>query len=251
MNLPDFDAVGFEFDASNVYLSSGGALLLRQAFTFDPGWLERFQKAYLKMDQLYFTGQMPLAVYEQFYRYGHVLCELIENYSAWLDILLKAPCIQSLLNAIFGSQAFLLLNNSSPRRQGPDHLDHAIPFHQDCEFIGHLQKAINLWVPLTPSGGDYPGLELYLNGPQYPVFTLQQTPDIRQNLSAQIRPEHLWRPQMQPGDILLFSPYTIHRTYLPEACCQTRFSSEIRLVSTLDAAVIKSPMIVCEFGKEL
>lgn len=251
MEPPDFRFNDLDPADLLSYLTTSGVLLLRQVFEVDNIWLKRFQKAYLKMDQLYFTGQMSPAVYEQFYRYGHVLCDLIENYALWLDSVLKSPIIQSILKEIFGHQAYLLLNNSSPRRQGGDYLEHAIPFHQDCEFIGNVKKAVNLWIPLTPSGGVYPGLEFCLNGPQYPVFALQQSQELRQRIEKHFQPEQLWRPEMQPGDVLLFSPYTIHRTYLPEACTKTRFSSEIRLISTQDAAVIKSPTIVCEFGKEL
>lgn len=251
MNPPDFQISDFEIPSVSRYLASTGVILLRQALVLNPLWLERFEKAYLKMDQMYYTGQMQPAIYERFYRYGHVLCDLIENYSAWLDVILQTPLLENLLYTLFGPQAYILLNNSSPRRQGVGYLDHAIPFHQDCEFVGNLQQAINLWIPLTPSGGDYPGLELYVNGPQYPVFTLQQSQDLRQSIEDQIPAEQLWRPEMRPGDILVFSPYTIHRTYLPEACTKTRFSSEIRLVSTPDASGIKSPVIVCEFGKGL
>lgn len=246
MSRPDFLATEFEPARTADILHQQGALLLRQALTISDNWLECFQGAYTKMDELYYTGQLSARAYEVFYRYGHVHHHLIRDYQDWLGYVLNTPLIRACLRAYFGPQAWLLASNSIPRRQGPEHPEHAIPFHQDREFLGDFERALNLWIPLTAAGGNYPGLELWLGGPQQPIFELEHQPEERQRIARSIPETELWQPQMQAGDLLCFTPYTIHRTSLNSEQKEIRFSSEIRLISAADRARTRSSVIVCD-----
>ena len=50
--------------------------------------------------------------------------------------------------------------------------------------MGCLSKAINVWIPLTPVGGDYPGLELWLSNPQQAMLSLDMSPEQRERVET-------------------------------------------------------------------
>lgn len=231
-------------------LENLGILLLRRAFAPEliESWLPTFLAAYAEYDRLHDQGQLDPRQVQILYNYGHVRIKLIERFDQWLMQIVHAPPLQAFLRAYFGAQAWILLNNCSPRREGPGHPEHAIPFHQDQEFMGPMQRALNLWLPLTPAGGqDWPGLEFWLGGPRRPWLALTMPPADRERLCRGIPPEELWRPELAPGDMLLFTPYVLHRTYLSPAMTQTRISSEIRLISPQDVPLTRSQLIRCDF----
>lgn len=222
---------------------SHGALLIRGAF--DPAicsqWLPRFQADFLSEDAAFNHKRMPEEIYQKLYRFGHARYQRVSQ-QEWLSQILKTPFLRHFLRQIYGPEIYVLLHNSFPRRQNSAHAELAVSFHQDYEFIGVLRSGINIWVPLTPAGGAYPGLDLTLNCPQRPLLHLNMPALEREKTIQELKLEN-WSIQMQPGDLLLFSFYTLHRTALSPAMQQTRFSSEIRVISPLEKELIQTPLL--------
>ncbi len=244
--FPDFAADSFDPATTSEKLESLGVILLRQAVSAEmiADWLPIFESSFAQFDALHASGKMDRPSYENLYRYGHVHPLGVAGLQEWLNIMLSSPILRQVLRAHFGEQAYLMLNNCAPRRQGPIHPEHAIPFHQDQEFMGPIKRAVNVWIPLTQAGGDYPGLEIWSGCPQKPLLSFALPPYERQSVSSQIPPESLWNPIMMPGDVMIFTPYTIHRTWYEPNMFQTRYSSEIRLISPADTRNTRSALIV-------
>ena len=116
----------------------------------------------------------------------------------------------------FGERPVFTLQKSSLRRVQPEFRYAA--WHQDGSFLGPSTRAMNIWVSLTPCGGDRPapGLEVVPRrveeilpfgehgGVGIDGFAVHHaagdTPVIR--------------PEFDPGDAFLFDERFIHRTYL-------------------------------------
>lgn len=118
------------------------------------------------------------------------------------------------------------------RRVAAVYPETAVPFHQDVQAFGRL--LINAWTPLTIAGGDAPGLELVVAR----VRDLPDTDaaddqyDTLQISEATVRErfpdDAIVRPEMVPGDVLVFLGTTIHRTYIRPDMSEQRLSLELR-----------------------
>lgn len=244
--VPDFSAGFFSLTRLAGLLQDPGVVLLRRMLPREllGRWLPAFEQAYREADAQIAAGTISEEDWRNFYQYGHVDPDLIPNLQSWFQDLLKQQPLRHVLRTALGPQAALLLNYSLARRQMPAHPERAIDYHQDREFLGPLTKAVNVWIPLTPAGGgDWPGLELWLGGPQHPVFEFTMPPAERTGIGAAIPPDSLWRPALQPGDVLIFTHYTIHRSIIPPTATQTRFSFELRLSADTDTTLTPSLMI--------
>jgi hypothetical protein len=116
----------------------------------------------------------------------------------------------------FGERPVLTLQKSTLRRVEPTYRYTA--WHQDGSFLGAETRAMNVWVTLTPCGGDRtaPGLEIVprrieeilpygeSGGVGIDGFVVHraagETPVVR--------------PEFEAGDALLFDERMIHRTFL-------------------------------------
>lgn len=241
--LPDFAA-----DTSPVQvveaLKTRGLVLLRQvlepALLLD--YLPCFEDGFAAEDRRYISGQMPPETYQNLYRYGHVEPNQVNDYYAWICSILQTSPLNAYLQALYGPEAYLLVNNVFPRRQDPSLPEFAIPFHQDQEFTGPFASAINLWLPLTPVGQDFPSLELCLDGPQQPLLRLSDSEQERQDLLRRLDLAR-WQIEMQPGDALLFTGFTLHRTWMTESMTQVRYSAEIRLIAAADTHLTQTLLL--------
>lgn len=198
-------------------LATRGAVVIRQGLPLDliSRWLPRFQAGFAAADAQFLTGQMPLHLYQNLYQYGHVYPAEIEGYAQWHQELLRYAPFRQLLRHVMGPECALMLQHSYPRRQGR-YAEHAIAWHQDAQFLGPL-PVVNTWIPLTPAGGDYPGV-------------------------AFGEPESFVVPVLQPGDLLLFHAFTPHRTHLPTGCQQERISGELRWLKSEAFSQTHSPL---------
>ncbi len=129
----------------------------------------------------------------------------------------------------FGQRPLYSLQKSTLRRSAP--VFNFAGWHQDGSFMGPEARAMNVWVALTPCGGERPtpGLELFPrriaevlptdNGPGSAWIA-----DARAEAAAgDIAPIH---PEFEPGDALLFDERFLHRTYLTEAMTEWRDAVE-------------------------
>lgn len=225
--VPDYAGEGFDFTAAIDLLQHHQALLLRQLLspTLLQTWLSAFEKGFQAADLEMQTGQMPIDIYQNLYAYGHVHPSKISAYHEWHQHVLQQPLFRQLLRALLGDSFALMVKNAYPRRQGGAHREHAIAWHQDAAFLGPL-PAINTWIPLTPAGGDYPGLELILGSGSH------------------------WTPKLFPGDVLVFHPLTRHRTFLPKSSKTLRISSELRWLKPEGFAFTSSPLLQVNLSED-
>ncbi|MEZ0370019.1 MAG: phytanoyl-CoA dioxygenase family protein [Candidatus Sericytochromatia bacterium] len=250
-DLPEYSGLDFDPGEVGQTLRTRGVVLLRALVPVAQidEWLPAFEAGYAEYDAHFQAGLLDEQNVTGLYKWGHVLPSYIERFSDWLRATVDLPRLKALLHSYLGDEAFLLMNNCAPRRQGPVHPEHAIFFHQDQEFMGAMHKAVNIWVPMTPAGGDWPGLELWLDSPQAPLLSILMTPQQRSAFYERIPKEKIWRPVLSPGDVLIFPPYTVHRTWLEPAMAQTRISSEIRLISVADRHLTRSDLVHFDLSK--
>lgn len=235
-DFPDFNAGFFSLSRLRPLLDSEGAVLLRRllpAGVLRP-WSETFALAWEKTEQKFAAGELSQADIDNYYTFGHPLPGLIEGFELWFQMLFAQLPLRTLLRTLFGPEVFIMGSYSLVRVQRPTRPQQAMPFHQDYEYIGEVRQAVNVWIPVTPAGGDAPGLELELGGAQQPVYSLTQSEPQRRARIDRIPAERLWRPQMQPGDVLIFTPYTLHRTSLLPGMSQNRVSAELRICAGAD-----------------
>jgi hypothetical protein len=132
----------------------------------------------------------------------------------------------------------------APGFNGPPlqmHVDAA--FHK-CDTLG-----LNFWTPLTPAGGERPGLAVLPLGVKAAQAYMEFNPDghdgepetanqskfrnskaLLENLERAGLAKDLWRPLLNPGDILVFTNFTIHGTWCEAGMTSPRTSIEARVL---------------------
>lgn len=222
-----------------------GCVLIREAIpqTILSMYLERAKKAYAYRDEQFKRGEMPEGFINSMYRFGHVagteLDEEGERFSVIQKTVLSTPLIHYLV-AYYNNDVGFIANNCLPRRQHPKEIKNpSVPYHQDAAFIGDTFFVLNCWTPLVPCGKDAPSLEVVLDGsirslikPPYlgeadktPYEQISHEP---QWVQEQYGDEKCWHPEMEPGDVLVFSNFTLHRTYQTPMMTEERISVELR-----------------------
>ena len=128
----------------------------------------------------------------------------------------------------------------APARRPAGHATHA--WHQDGA-LGHdflrpgvpaadaLLEMVTCWIALTPCGRDAPGLELERGG----VGRLLTLPSLGQT-AARLDQDAgaAWRPELEPGDALLFDGGVVHRTDARPEMSRDRTSVELRFFAAAD-----------------
>ncbi len=108
-------------------------------------------------------------------------------------------------------------------QDGALHFDFIEPYPDDA-----LLKMFTCWIALSPCGQDAPGLEL-MRDPLPDLLSPAELDD--QRIDARFGPAALWRPVCSPGDAILFSGGTLHRTHVTSNMQQDRTSIELRFVA--------------------
>jgi ectoine hydroxylase-related dioxygenase (phytanoyl-CoA dioxygenase family) len=123
----------------------------------------------------------------------------------------------------------------APRNYPARHTPHS--WHQDgalrFDFSGRLKEdqqngvleMVTCWIALTPCGVDAPGLELIAKDPGVLIAPANLTAE---RVCQRFASEEFIRPQMQPGDALLFSGDVLHRTHVSASMSKDRTSLEFR-----------------------
>ncbi len=197
------------------------------------------ENAYKTADELSSTGK---DLGKQFKDFGHLEAAFagIENGKSQIYNMFCNSRIPSLYKGLLGKKIKLLTGNSLPRRQHPHKYNPPVPFHQDASFLGNPGLIINSWIPLNEAGLDAPGIEVVLR-PENKIYneskfkskppTTYEEIDVSSNTYfSEIKPNLLWSPIMNPGDVLFFSHLTIHRTHQTESMKLPRISLEIRCI---------------------
>lgn len=128
--------------------------------------------------------------------------------------------------------------DSYVRVQEPKQRRTHLPFHRDQTVIG--ARLLNVWIPLVPCGHDAPGLEIVAGSdgrrldaanPSAAGVVERARLDEASVLAA-FPSEAFWRPVLAPGDALIFSGETIHRTHITQGMKRPRASIDLRLVQS-------------------
>lgn len=133
-----------------------------------------------------------------------------------------------LVEAYLGERPALSVNKSVLRKVTPE----AYPsWHQDGAFLGEAVRAVNVWVALTPCGGDRdaPGMEmvprrldgLVETGTEGAFLSKEVSPRMVEGMELPVV-----RPEFDPGDALVFDDTFLHRTFTTPEMDRDRYAVE-------------------------
>lgn len=151
-----------------------------------------------------------------------------------VEAALAIPLWETLIE-IFGQEPELDPDQTVLRLVGTDREASHLPYHQDMRAFGKI--GLNVWAPMTPAGGEHPGLEL-IPKRFAKLLPTMATPGDYDYLNIDLdeaAPEldvsQAVRPELSPGDCILFLGDVAHRSYIPPASNQPgaqRLSVEMR-----------------------
>lgn len=130
----------------------------------------------------------------------------------------------------FGERPVISLEKSTLRRVQP--VARYAAWHQDGSFLGDGARAFNVWVALTPCGGDrkVPGLQVVTGRvPQLLPLDGERRASIKGmevHLHAKWNGLALAVPTFEPGDAMLFDELMTHRTHLDDDVAEERLALE-------------------------
>lgn len=147
-----------------------------------------------------------------------------------LDDLARAGVVDA-ISEHFGERPVISLQKSTLRRVLPEY--RFTGWHQDGSFLGPDTRSMNVWVALSPCGGDRPapGLELIPGriAELFPTDGGTGTASINGfavHAHAQQHGLTATQPVFDPGDALLFDELMAHRTFLSETMTEPRLALE-------------------------
>jgi hypothetical protein len=102
-------------------------------------------------------------------------------------------------------------------------------WHQDGAFLGAEVHSVNLWLGLSQCGTDAPGLdivptrldEILETGTDGAIFDWSVSPEVVDRVGTQVV-----RPELGPGDALLFDHFFLHRTGVGAGMTKERHAIE-------------------------
>ncbi|MBK5289956.1 MAG: phytanoyl-CoA dioxygenase family protein, partial [Acidimicrobiia bacterium] len=150
------------------------------------------------------------------------------NTALILDLLTSRGVIAAVAGH-FGERPCFSLQKSTLRRLEPTF--RLATWHQDGAFLGSDVRTMNVWVALSPCGGDRPtpGLEvvpkrvdeiLSLEGGLFPNSI---APEAVEEVAADAPAVC---PEFEPGDGILFDERFLHRTYFHANMSEDRYALE-------------------------
>ncbi len=141
-----------------------------------------------------------------------------------------------LAGSVFGRRAAILTDNCSARLQRPREPDRGLALHQDVVAAGITapqQQGLTFWIPLNALDGRAPTLEvlplrfreiLPHRYDERAYAVLESQDEWREAIGASLQPVD----DMRPGDVLVFTSYTIHGTRIGPDVDRSRYSLDIR-----------------------
>lgn len=102
-------------------------------------------------------------------------------------------------------------------------------WHQDGAFLGAEVTSVNVWLGLSHCGTDAPGLdfvprrfdEILETGTEGAIFDWSVSPDMVAAVDTPVM-----RPELGPGDALLFDHFFLHRTGIDPGMTRERYAIE-------------------------
>lgn len=146
-----------------------------------------------------------------------------------------------------GERPVFSLQKSTLRRSLPSY--NLVAWHQDGSFLDQDVRTMNVWVALSPCGGEQPspGLEILprrLPG-VLPVDGVMSTHSISYELVAELAAEMpTVIPEFAPGDVIIFDELLLHRTHLTESMTAIRYAVECWFFAPSHPASAYTPLLV-------
>jgi hypothetical protein len=142
---------------------------------------------------------------------------------------LAAVGVTPLIAEHFGERPFFSLQKSTLRRSAP--VNKLTGWHQDGSFIGSNVRTMNVWLALTPCGGDLPtpGIKVV---PRRFDDLLPTDGDLGPNTIAEETVQHFAAsagviyPLFGPGDAMMFDDRFLHSTHLTPNMIEPRYALE-------------------------
>lgn len=135
------------------------------------------------------------------------------------------------LTEVFGQEPELDPGQTVLRLVGSDRETSHVPFHQDMRAFGKI--GANVWAPMTPAGGDHPGLELIPKRFTKLLPTMATAGDYDYlnidlaEAATELDVLDAVRPELSPGDCILFLGDVVHRSYIPSASIEQAASQRL------------------------
>lgn len=227
-------------------IKTEGGVLLRHAIAspFIEEMRSRAFAVYEQMDCAHVAGQLPQKL-EYLWKFGHIESWDLDTqekgyiYSAFV----QSPVFQ-LTQKLWPEGMIFIGKNCAPRRQIPNsEVSTPVPYHQDESFLNASCLVLNFWIPLVDAGLDAPGLEIVCEGMDklitMPKNSFSSYDDIKVSPSFMKQyDKKIWHPEVRAGDALVFSNYTLHKTYITPEMQKTRIAIEMRCTSLYNKAIL-------------
>lgn len=160
---------------------------------------------------------------------------------------LEASGVTGAISGHLGERPFFSLQKSTLRRSLPRF--NLVAWHQDGSFLDSDVRTMNVWVALSPCGGDRPspGLEIYPERlPEIlPVDGIMSPHSVSYDLVAELAattPTVI--PEFGPGDALLFDERLLHRTHLTTEMSEIRYALECWFFAPSHQVTSYTPLLV-------
>jgi hypothetical protein len=136
--------------------------------------------------------------------------------------------LREVITRYLGERPAISVNKGTLRRAEPD-VDTAW-WHQDGAFLGQGIRSLNVWLSLSHSGRDAPGLEIVSKRVDHFVETGTEGADFDWSVGdpvvRQVAGDKIAKPLFEPGDAVLFDHLLLHRTGVDPSMTATRYATE-------------------------
>ncbi len=141
-----------------------------------------------------------------------------------------------------------LIEACSIRRQKPQEPERALSYHQDSAVVGG-EEGMVFWIPLDALDAATPGLEIIPRWRRRLRHSVNPANGYLEAIDAITGGEApISVTPLEPGDVLIFSLLTPHRTLLTPGMTRTRFSIDLRVVPLSHIPSAYHGWVVWPFG---
>lgn len=160
---------------------------------------------------------------------------------------LEATGVTGAIRDHLGERPFFSVQKSTLRRSLPSY--NLVAWHQDGSFLDEDVRTMNVWVALSPCGGDHPspGLEVLPRriNEVLPVDGVMSTHSISYDLVDELAAEMpTVIPEFAAGDAIVFDERFLHRTHLTESMTEIRYALECWFFAPSHQATSYTPLLV-------